>query len=66
MQILEVSDAVRHIYIYIYVIRRLKVNNYVFYVVCISWVNKVIEDSVCFNPPYFRYGSCSFFVIYNP
>ena len=55
-----------YIYIYIYVIRRLKFNNYVFYVVCINWDNKVIEGSVCFNPPYFRYGSCSFFVIYNP
>ena len=29
MQRLEVSGAVRHIYIYIYVIRRLKVNGHV-------------------------------------
>ena len=45
MQRLEVSGAVRHIYIYIYIIRQIKVNNYIIsaeYQFCSRYLRNII------------------------
>ena len=44
MQHLEVSGAVRHIYIYIYVIRRLKVNVHHPFVFYLSYISNETRD----------------------
>ena len=54
MQLLEVSVAVRHIYIYIYVIRQLKVNSMVINctinIACYMLHFVLLNEAVCIKP----------------